>query len=109
MISFKWPGAESPSLAAPDLFGICCLLLENGKQTNDHCEEGNTFDKSSSDNHSGTDSTCGFGLAGNAFHCALADFTDTKTGSDGGETCANTGTEYTDEFSCISSHFQEDV
>jgi hypothetical protein len=93
--------------ARPVLELLC--VLEDGKQTDDHGEEGNTFDESGSDNHSGTDSTSGFGLTCNAFHCALTDFADTETGTDGGKTCANTGTEYTDEFSCISSHFQEDV
>jgi len=81
-------------------------LSEDSEEADNHCEEGNTFDQSSSNNHSGTDCTGGFGLAGNAFHCSLTDFADAQTGANGGKACADTGTKDSDEFRCLSSHFQ---
>lgn len=65
-------------------------LLEDHQQADNCCEEGDTFNEGSGDDHGCTDVATSFGLASHAFHCTLTNLTDTntctngcKTGSDG--------------------------
>ena len=72
-------------IAAPCSF-VVPNLLEDDEQAKHNGEEGDAFHQSGGDNHRRADVATGFGLTGHAFHSALADFTDTDTGSDGSQT-----------------------
>jgi hypothetical protein len=78
------------------------LLLERNQHADNHCEEGNTFNQSGSDNHRGTDVATGFGLTGHTFHGALTDFTNADTGTNGGETGSHRCSQVTPSHACGS-------
>ena len=72
-------------IAAPCSF-VVPNLLEDDEQAKHNGEEGDAFHQSGGDNHRRADGATGFGLTGNAFHGALTDFTNTDTGTNGGQT-----------------------
>lgn len=71
----------------PCLLSRC--LLDGYQQAHHHCEEGNAFYQGGSDNHGGTDGRACLWLTCHAFHGSLANFTDTDTSTNRGETGTN--------------------
>jgi hypothetical protein len=63
--------------------------MEYGQQTCYRSQEGNTLDQRRSQDHVLTNLTGCFRLAGNAFNGALTYLSDTDTGPDRGQTCAD--------------------
>ena len=63
--------------------------MENRKQTCNGSQKGNTFYQGRGEDHVGTNVVRSFRLAGDAFHGAFTDLTDTDTCAYGGETCAD--------------------
>jgi hypothetical protein len=64
-------------------------LVEHSEQTCNGSQKGNTFYEGRSQDHVGTNFVSSFRLAGNTFYSAFTDLSDTDTGTDGGETCAD--------------------
>ena len=71
-------------------------LKEEGEDTNDHGEQSHTFDEGGNDDHARADVTGSLGLTGNGLHGASADFADTDTGGDCGDTCTESGAQLAD-------------
>ncbi len=64
-------------------------LFNCNEQTCYGSEKGNAFYECRGQDHVGTNVIRSFRLAGDTFYSAFTDLSDTDTGTDGGETCAN--------------------
>ena len=64
---------------------ISSELLEDDQQADNHCEEGNTFNKSGGNDHGRTDVATSLRLTGHTFHSALTNLTNTQTGTNGSQ------------------------
>lgn len=74
----------------------CSLLCNSDEQTHHGGEQGDALDESGRNDHVRTDVAGNFGLAGDGGHGVLTDVTHADTGTDGGQTCADTGTQFPD-------------
>src|SRR6187397_1666191 len=58
-----------------------CSLKNHSKETNDHCEQRNSFYQCGSKDHVAADIIQCFRLTGNSFNSSLSDLAHTNTGS----------------------------
>mgnify|MGYP006988832461 CR=1 FL=1 len=86
---------QAANRRVPHPYTVVGLCLEGNQQTDNHGEEGDTFDEGSSDNHSGSDITTSFRLTGHTFHCSLTDFTDTQACANSSQACTYGSTHVT--------------
>jgi hypothetical protein len=72
-----------------EFYVLSGLFAEYSQQTCYGGEKGNTFNQGRSQDHVCTNVVRSFRLTGNGFNSAFTDLTDTDTGTDSGEACAN--------------------